>query len=136
MANDISSELRQLVWNRADQRCEYCRLPQFLAAHKHEPDHIIARQHGGDSSIDNLAYSCMRCNRRKGTNVGSFDPLTGKLVSLFNPRTQQWAEHFATDGALILPLTPEARVTVKLLDLNMVERLREREIMLRVGLAF
>lgn len=136
MASDISQELRQLVWERADNRCEYCRLPEFLAAHKHEPDHIVARQHGGDSSAENLACACMRCNRRKGTNVGSFDPLTGVLVPFFNPRTQQWSNHFKVDGIEILSLTPEARVTVKILDLNMEDRLREREIMLQAGITF
>jgi len=45
-------------------------------------------------------------------------------------------KHFATDGATILPLTSEARVTVKLLDLDMVERVKEREIMLQAGLMF
>lgn len=134
MSAYVSAELRRLVWQRADNRCEYCRLPEFAVAHKHEPDHIIPLQHGGDTSADNLACACFRCNRHKGPNVGSFDPLTGDLVPLFSPRTQTWAEHFERRGAEIRPLTAEARVTVKLLDLNSSSRLREREVLLRAGI--
>ncbi len=36
--------------------------------------------------VDNLALACLRCNRHKGPNVGSFDPLTGQLTPFFNPR--------------------------------------------------
>jgi len=54
-----------------------------MAAHRHEPDHIIPIQHGGEATEDNLALAWMRCNRYKGPNVGSFDPETGALV----PRT-------------------------------------------------
>lgn len=127
MPNDISAELRQLVAERANYCCEYCRLPQEFALHKHEPDHILPRQHGGDSIRENLALACFRCNRYKGPNVGSFDPLTGKLVPFFNPRTQNWDAHFLIEGATISPLTAEARVTVKILRLNDEERLQERE---------
>jgi hypothetical protein len=49
------------------------------------------------------------------------------LVPLFNPRAQVWAEHFSWDGAIILPLTPEGRVTVKILRLNDADRLVERQ---------
>ncbi len=134
MSAYVSTALRRLVWERADNRCEYCRLPEFIAAHKHKPDHVIPLQHGGNTSADNLACACFRCNRHKGPNVGSFDPITGDLVPLFNPRTQTWAEHFQRRDAEVYSLTAEARVTVKLLDLNSMERLREREILLRAGI--
>lgn len=88
MAETISPALRQLVFERAEARCEYCLLPQSIAAHNHEPDHIIPRQHDGETHADNLALACVRCNRYKGYNVGSFDPETGQLVPFYNPRTQ------------------------------------------------
>lgn len=93
----------------------------------HEPDHIIPNQHGGSSEADNLALACLRCNRRKGPNIGSLDPETGALVSFFNPRTQKWQQHFRLDGAMIQPLTPEGRVTVKILRLNDAQRVEERD---------
>jgi hypothetical protein len=131
---DISSDLRLLVAVRAQNRCEYCLLPQAVSLHKHEPDHIVPRQHGGKTDKDNLALACLACNRYKGPNLGSLDPLTGHLVRLYNPRTQNWADHFEMDGAVIHPLTAEARVTVRILRLNDEERALERQKLLQAGL--
>ena len=127
MSSDLSVSLRQLVEERANSRCEYCLLPQWVSLHKHEPDHIVPRQHGGKTEANNLALSCMRCNRYKGSNVGSFDPQTGKLVPFFHPRTQKWTDHFRLEGEIIRPLTAEARVIVKILRLNDEERVAERQ---------
>jgi HNH endonuclease len=111
MSSDIPAALRLLVRERAKGRCEYCLMPQSASAFEHEPDHIIPIQHGGKTEGENLALACLRCNRRKGPNVGSFDPDSGALVGFFNPRTQAWQDHFRLEGAIILPLTPEGRVT-------------------------
>ena len=134
MSGDISVALRRLVTERAGGRCEYCLMPQSVSAFEHEPDHIVPIQHGGRSQADNLALACLRCNRRKGPNVGSFDPKTGALVPFFNPRSQAWEDHFQLNGALIQPLTPEARVTVKILQLNDEQRIEERERLIALGL--
>lgn len=134
MAVEVPATLRRLAAERAAYRCEYCLLPQAVALHQHEPDHIVPRQHGGETHESNLALACLRCNRYKGPNVGSFDPLTGMLVPLFNPRTQPWTSHFAWDGATILPLTPEARVTIRLLRLNDADRVTERQRLMDAGL--
>jgi 5-methylcytosine-specific restriction endonuclease McrA len=53
--------LDTLVRERARQCCEYCRLPQEHAAITFPIDHIIARQHGGTSTEDNLALACFFC---------------------------------------------------------------------------
>ncbi|MBM3239179.1 HNH endonuclease [Candidatus Poribacteria bacterium] len=134
MSSDLPVGLRQLVEQRANNCCEYCLLPQSVSLHKHEPDHIVPRQHGGKTEASNLALSCMRCNRYKGPNVGSFDPQTGELVPFFNPRTQNWAEHFELRGGIIRPLTAEARVTVEILRLNDEERIAERQSLIEIGL--
>ena len=134
MSGDISVALRRLVTERAEGRCEYCLMPQSASAFEHEPDHIVPIQHGGETKANNLALACMRCNRRKGPNVGSFDPQTGALVPFFNPRSQVWKKHFRLDDAIIQPLTPEARVTVKILQLNDEQRVEERERLIALGL--
>jgi hypothetical protein len=134
MALNLSTSLRLFVLERAHNRCEYCLFPQAFAAHRHEPDHIIPVQHGGATDEENLALACFRCNRNKGPNVGSFDPLTGQLTAFFNPRIHRWNEHFELYGPEILPLTPEARVTVKILRLNEEDRLIERKRLLDLGL--
>lgn len=134
MSSDLPVSLRQLVAERAGYRCEYCLLHQTVSLHRHEPDHIVPRQHEGETHEGNLALACLRCNRYKGPNVGSFDPLTGALVPLFNPRKQRWEDHFRWDGATIQALSPEGRVTVKLLRLNDTDRLSERQRLMAVGL--
>ena len=78
-------------------------------------------------SAENLAYACWRCNRHKGTDLGSFDPETQEFCFLFNPRTQQWLEHFTFNGVVIVGLTPFGRTTTQLLQFNSEERLKERQ---------
>ena len=87
-----------------------------------------------ESHLQNLAWACLRCNRYKGPNVCSFDPETGRLVPLFNPRTQDWMIHFAWEGAIIQPLTPEGRVTVTILCLNDADCIAECQRLLAAGL--
>jgi hypothetical protein len=53
----ISPALRKEVRERAEGCCEYCLLPEEQAFFPHEPDHIIATKHGGQSTIDNLALA-------------------------------------------------------------------------------
>ena len=134
MPHTISTALRQLVFERAEGRCEYCLLPQSVVVHKHEPDHIIPKQHDGQTTADNLALACVRCNRYKGYNVGSFDPETGDLVPFYNPRTQVWSEQFQLEGTVIQPLTPEGRVTAKMLHFNDADRVEERQRLIAVNL--
>lgn len=134
MSSEVSDSLRQQVTERANYRCEYCLLPQAMALHKHEVDHIIPTQHGGETVDYNLALSCMRCNRHKGPNVGSFDPETGELMPFFNPRLHSWEAHFMLDGAVIQPLTAEARVTVKIFSMNSEEQIAERKRLIEIGL--
>lgn len=123
----IPVTLRRLVEERAKYRCEYCLLPANLSFFSHEIDHIIAEKHEGKTEVNNLAYTCWRCNRYKGTDLGSFDPQTGDFCLLFNPRTQEWDEHFEVNNFQILGLTAIGRTTVKLLQLNNDERIAERE---------
>ena len=123
----VPIELRRSVIECANRRCEYCLLPasvSFLLPH--EVDHVIAEKHDGATEANNLAYTCWRCNRHKGTDLGSFDPQTGMFSFLYNPRTQIWEQHFALEDQRIAGLTSEGRTTVKLLQLNRPDRLAER----------
>lgn len=123
----IPVALRRLVEERANYKCEYCLLPTKVAFFPHEIDHIIAQKHGGKTDAENLALTCWRCNRHKGTDLGSFDPQTGAFSFLFNPRTQQWSEHFSFSKLTIVGLTDVGRTTVQLLQMNNEERIAERE---------
>ena len=130
----IPASLRALVVERAGARCEYCLLPTRVAFYSHEVDHVVARKHGGQTGAVNLALACARCNQHKGSDLGSLDPETGEFAFFFNPRTQRWDDHFALDGPRIVPLTPEGRVTVAILQLNHPDRLQERELFIAAGL--
>ncbi|MGF1493943.1 MAG: HNH endonuclease [Microcoleaceae cyanobacterium] len=81
----ISEALRRQIEERSNSRCEYCLLPSSLSFYSHEIDHVIALKHGGKTTIENLAYACWRCNRYKGSDLGSFDPETQEFSFLFNP---------------------------------------------------
>lgn len=131
---NIPASLRNLVFKRAQGRCEYCLHPQSASAYRHEPDHIIPVQHEGKTNADNLALACLRCNRYKGPNIGSIDWQTESLVPFFNPRTQSWQNHFQLESAFIRPLTPKGRVTVKILRINNPLRIEERQRLQAVGL--
>jgi hypothetical protein len=123
----ISVALRRHVEERANYCCEYCQIQNTISFFPHEIDHVIAEKHGGQTNEMNLAYTCWRCNRHKGTDLGSFDPQTGEFNFLFNPRTQQWSDHFTREDLAIMGLTPEGRTTVNLLQLNNEARLAERQ---------
>jgi hypothetical protein len=131
----IPTALRQIVQERAGGRCEYCLYPQDMSFLAFEVEHIIAEKHGGATTADNLALACPYCNRFKGTDLGSLDPETGELTPFFNPRTQRWADHFRLDldEARIVPLTPEGRVTVAILQLNHLHRIVERQRLIQAG---
>ena len=124
----MDSATRQLVRRRSDNRCEYCRIPQqatpFITFYV---EHVRARQHMGDDGADNLALACDRCNAFKGPNLVSVDSETGETVPLFNPREDDWSEHFLAVGGEIVGLTPTGRATVRLLNMNAPRRVQLRE---------
>ena len=136
MSESYVSALRRLVEARANHRCEYCLLPADVAFFPHEVDHVVALKHGGATDASNLAFTCWRCNRHKGSDLGSFDPATGHFCFLFNPRTQRWTEHFMAQEAELVGLTPEGRTTIRLLQLSSPERLVERQRLLVAGRLF
>lgn len=128
----LSPALRKEVRERAKGCCEYCLLHEAQAFFPHEPDHIIATKHGGQSTIDNLALACFDCNRFKGSDIASIDPNSRELTQLFNPRTQEWSEHFSIAGGLIRPRTAIGRVTESVLKLNLQSRVEVREMLASV----
>ena len=129
----ISAELRRQVIERAGNCCEYCRLSQEDNTFSFQIDHIIAEKHEGETTLENLSLSCPTCNSFKGSDIGSMDRETGKLTPLYNPRTQEWGDHFRLNGPIIEPLSAEGRVTVRLLRFNRPEHVDERQGLIAVG---
>jgi len=130
MSEYVPAELRRVIRERAGHRCEYCLLQEDDAFLPHEPDHIIAIKHRGETTEENLAWTCFVCNRGKGSDLASVDETTGEIVRLFNPRTDSWDDHFELlkDGS-ILARTSVARVTCSLLKLNRPELLAIRALL-------
>lgn len=89
-------------------------------------EHIIARQHRGDDSSENLALACLRCNLHKGTNLTGMDPETGKLTLLFNPPLDKWSDHFAMSKGIIVGSTSVGRTTATLFRMNTPDRIELR----------
>jgi len=125
--------LERLVRERAGEVCEYCRLQQKFSELLFVIDHIIARQHGGKTEEDNLAVCCEFCNRHKGPNVAGVDPDSGVIVPLFNPRRDQWIDHFRWEKAIAVGLTPSARATIRTLAMNHPVQLLRRAAILDEG---
>lgn len=122
----MDAATRLIVRQRARAMCEYCGLSEAASYHAFHVEHIVAKQHRGSDDLANLAWSCHRCNSLKGPNLSSFDPLTGALVELFNPRRHVWPDHFEMNEAEVIGLTPIGRATTLLLQMNEPERVALR----------
>ena len=96
-------------------------------------DHIVSRKHGGNSSPDNLALACVRCNAWKGSDIASFGLEPGQIVPLFDPRRSQWSDHFRPEDGMIVPLTGTGDATIRLLRFNLHGRVTERQILIQCG---
>ncbi|HJT35666.1 MAG TPA: HNH endonuclease signature motif containing protein [Pirellulales bacterium] len=110
--------LDQFVRERAGNVCEYCKLPQSIYGFRFPLDHIIAEQHGGKTISSNLCLACPRCNASKGRNIAGIDPISGRMVRLFNPRRHKWAAHFRWDGAYLQGKSGIGRTTILVLAMN------------------
>jgi len=129
----IPAKLRRLVINRAGGRCEYCLIHQDDRPETHPIDHVIALKHGGRTVRENLALACVICNGNKGSDLATIDPFSGEIVPLFNPRTQNWGDHFELSGAQIIGRTAIGRATAALLRLNDDERISYRQSLIDAG---
>ncbi|AFY81296.1 HNH endonuclease [Oscillatoria acuminata] len=114
----IPNVLRQLVIQRAMNRCEYCGLSQLGQVATFHIDHVIPVVAGGETIAQNLALACVSCSLRKGARQEIEDPETREMVSIFNPRQQKWNTHFAWNRVEVMGLTATGRATVKALNLN------------------
>jgi HNH endonuclease len=129
----MDAAVRDLVRQRAENRCEYCRLPQDGYDLTFHIEHIVASQHQQNDDPSNLALACNKCNLHKGTNLVTIDEETGERVDVFNPRTDRWDDHFRFIGAEIVGLTPTGRATARLLQINSERRLLLRRRLLSAG---
>ncbi|MGE0376711.1 MAG: HNH endonuclease [Planctomycetaceae bacterium] len=107
-------------------------LDEGAACFRHEPDHVIAEKHGGETTAENLALACFACYRFKGSDIASLDPVSGELAPLFNPRVDRWSDHLTVAEGRIVGLTAVGRATEQLSRLNLPERVEVRTLLARV----
>ncbi|MGB1286862.1 MAG: HNH endonuclease [Aggregatilineales bacterium] len=116
----IPVEIRRRVHEAAADRCGYCHMPQRLIPYPMEIEHIVPSSKGGTDDELNLWLACSTCNSHKSDKLTGYDSETEAEVRLFNPRTQNWYEHFEwiEDGLRLKGLTPAGRVTIVALHMN------------------
>lgn len=126
MSRKLRPEIREYVRLRSVYLCEYCHANETRQCVEFTIDHIRPDQ--GDD-LENLALACFHCNRRKSDKTEVFIESTGQNIPLFDPRIDKWRDHFewSDDGLWIVAKTPQAAVTIDLLELNRPRILRIRE---------
>ena len=105
--------------DRALGRCEYCQTQQVIVVSM-EIDHIVPESAGGETTLANLCLACIGCNGFKLDFQTGIDPETENEVRLFNPRLQNWHDHFqwSDEGLWITGLTAVGRATITRLRMN------------------
>ena len=131
----IAPLLRSRVTDAARQRCGYCRTSRQVIGPLLEIDHIVPQALGGASDENNLWLACPLCNRYKSSQTEAVDPQLQEIVLLFNPRIQQWSEHFewVEEGTIIRGITGVGRATVDALRLNIADRVAVRRLWVTAG---
>ena len=116
----IPDHIKIKVRQSARYRCGYCLLRQRYSPIVFQFDHYIPVSNGGTNDEENLWLACGNCNNAKSDKTEAFDSLTKTTVPIFNPRTQNWNEHFewSDDEARIVGKTAIGRATVEALKLN------------------
>lgn len=124
----LSQATRLFVRERANARCEYCRAPQVITGASFHIDHIVPSARGGSDLAENLALSCITCNSHKSDHTSGYDPATGHVSALFNPRRERWERHFRfTPRTFELSgATAKGRATVARLGMNEPKQIEAR----------
>jgi len=119
MSPQISVRLIRQIRQRAGDVCEYCRLPQASQEATFHVDHVSPRSQGGPTEPANLALACVTCSLRKSARTSAVDPKTGNAAALFNPRTEDWLDHFDfTATWKVRGRTATGRATIEALGMN------------------
>ncbi len=124
----ITPHLRERVRQRANFACEFCDISETDTGGELTIDHFRPSSKGGDDSLDNLLYSCVRCNQYK---LDYWPDHPGE-PTLWNPRLEPASTHFIElDDGTLYPLTETGLFTLQRLRLNrsplIQHRLRKRQ---------
>jgi hypothetical protein len=123
------------IADRAGHRCEYCHAPEIVFNFPFEIEHFIPKSKQGSDDDENLALSCRSCNLHKANRIAGIDDDRQTEVRFFNPRIDQWDEHFQPlpTGELI-GKTAIGRVTIASLNMNTPAQRNARSLWIRWNL--
>lgn len=122
----VPRSIAKSVADRANGRCEYCRTHESIQVATFHIEHVIPPSRGGSSELQNLAWACPRCNLHKSDRVAvELEP--GEEAHLFNPRLDNWEDHFAWQGFELIGRTRTGQATIKSLQLNHPRRIAIRQ---------
>ena len=82
MCENISDDLRQVIFARDNYTCQYCGCSGDET--ELEIEHIIPISKGGNNDIRNLCTACKNCNRKKGARIlttGELQQIADKINS-------------------------------------------------------
>lgn len=135
MSRYIPNSLKTKIRIEAKFRCGYCLRSEALTGMPMEFEHLIPIALGGKSIEENLWLYCRRCNEFKGIQTEAVDIETNSNVPIFNPRKQNWHQHFywSEDGTEIIGKTPIGRATINALNLNEAIIVFSRKLWVSVG---
>ena len=131
----ISVKLRKTVAERANFCCEYCLIPERLSFFTYQIEHIISLKHKGDSTFENLAFSCPICNRYKGSDLGTNVNSPPILTRFYNPRIDKWNDHFKLkQNGQIVPKSDIGEATIKIFQLNYDDAVLQRQKLIKADI--
>lgn len=132
--SSILEKIREQVEQRANDLCEYCQTAKAIVLNMHV-DHIVPLSANGSDDLDNLCLACTNCNQSKAYFQTGIDPETDAEFPLFNPRLQNWDEHFQwhENYTIIIGLTSIGRATISRLKMNKPDIVQARSRWVKVG---
>lgn len=126
--SDETLSIRNRVRQLFNYRCCYCGTDEISAGGELEIEHFRPKSKGGTDAIDNLVYSCSRCNLFKSAYWPK--PNAPSSQHLLHPRHDNLQEHIdLTDHGELIGLTPRGWFHISWLHLNrpqLIEARRKR----------
>jgi hypothetical protein len=116
-----------LIRQRYSYACGYCGITEVSTGGMLTLDHYRPLSAGGDDSLDNLVYACVRCNQYKHTYWPTDDELARGLHVL-HPLYDILSTHYRLDleSGLLEPLSETGRFHITLLRLNRPQLVKYR----------
>jgi len=111
----LAADFWEQVRKRAAFACEYCGVSETETGGLLTVDHFKPQAVGGGDELENLLYSCLRCNLYKA----DYWPAKPNDLLLWNPRQEAIGVHllFLADGTLH-PITAVGAFSLRRLRLN------------------